>query len=54
MQFYNEINVVSIQTRRDATAYFVKLLMILAEMCKKKMEAMKESDSTRTMNGSLR
>jgi hypothetical protein len=31
----------------------VKLLIILAEMCRKKMEAMNESDSTRTMNGSL-
>ena len=32
----------------------MKLLMILAEMCRKKMEAIKESDRTRTMNGSLR
>lgn len=56
MQSYNEISVVSILTKAQlctATAYFVKLLIILAEMCRKKIEAMKESDSTRTMNGSL-
>jgi len=56
MQFYNEISVVSTPTKAQrlctATAYFVKLLIILAEMCRKKMEAIKESDSTRTMNGS--
>ena len=58
MQFYNEISAVSIPTEVQqlctARAYFVKLLMILAEMCRKKMEAIKESDRTRTMNGSLR
>jgi len=56
MQFYNELSVVSIPTKVrlcTATAYFVKLLIILAEMCRKKMEAMKESERTRTMNGSL-
>jgi len=55
MQFYNEISVVSIPIKTQlctATAYFVKLLIILAEMCRKKIEAMKESDNTRTMNGS--
>ena len=57
-QVYNELSVVSISTSvqlcTSAKAYFVKLLMILAEMCRKKMEAMKESERTRTMNGSLR
>ena len=57
VQFYNETNVVSVprkmQHLHPARAYFVKLLIILAEMCRKKMEAMKESDRTRTMNGSL-
>lgn len=33
--------------------YFENARMILAEMCRKKMEAMKESERTRTMNGSL-
>jgi hypothetical protein len=28
--------------------------MILADMWRKKMDAMKDSDSTRTMNGSLK
>ena len=57
VQFYNELTVVSIPTKVrlcTTTAYFVKLLIILAEMCKKKMDAMKESERTRTMNGSLR
>ena len=57
MQSYNEIGMVSISTKARlfiTRAYFVKLLIILAEMCRKKMEAMNESDSTRTMNGSLR
>ena len=58
MQFYNEISLVSVPTKVQqpctASAYFVKLLIILAEMCRKKMEAIKESDRTRTMNGSLR
>lgn len=55
MKFYNELSVVSISTGCSpaARAHFVKLLIILAEMCRKKMEAMKESDRTRTMNGSL-
>jgi len=56
MRFYNELSVVSIPTNVQlctVTAYFVKLLIILAEMCRKKMEAMKESERTRTMNGSL-
>ena len=57
MQFYNEIGLVSVPTKVrqpcTASAYFVKLLIILAEMCRKKMEAIKESDRTRTMNGSL-
>ena len=57
VQLYNEISVVSIPTtvRQLSTtaAYFVKLLIILAEMCRKKMEAMKESERTRTINGSL-
>ena len=56
MQSYNEISVVSIPKGAQlfiVIAYLVKLLMILAEMCRKKMEAMNESDSTRTMNGSL-
>ena len=55
-EFYNELSVVSIPKQLQlctSRAYFVKLLMILAEMCRKKMEAMKESDRTRTMNGSL-
>jgi len=57
MQFYNELSVVSIPTMLQlcvARAYFVKLLIILAEMCRKKMEAINESERTRTMNGSLR
>lgn len=57
MQFYNELSVVSIPKMLQLCAtrtYFVKLLIILAEMCKKKMEAMNESERTRTMNGSLR
>ena len=58
VQFYNEIRVVSIPTKVrqlcTTRAYFVKLLIIFAEMCRKKMEAIKESERTRTMNGSLR
>ena len=57
MQFYSEICLVSVPIKAQqpctAAAYFVKLLIILAEMCRKKMEAIKESDRTRTMNGSL-
>lgn len=56
MESYSGVSVVSIPTKAqsfNATAYLVKLLIILAEMCRKKMEAMNESDSTRTMNGSL-
>ena len=56
-RFYNEIRVRYTPTKVrlcTAEAYFVKLLITLAEMCRKNMEAMKESDSTRTMNGSLR
>ena len=33
--------------------YFVNARMTLAEMWRKKMDAMKERESTRTMNGSL-
>lgn len=33
--------------------YLENARIILAEMCRKKMEAMKERDRTRTMNGSL-
>ena len=33
--------------------HFEKLLMILALIWRKKMDAMKESERTRTMNGSL-
>ena len=33
--------------------YFDTARMILAEMWRKKMEAMKESERTRTINGSL-
>lgn len=58
VQFYNEIRVVSIPTKVQqlctTRVYFVKLLIIFAEMCRKKMEAIKESERTRTMNGSLR
>jgi len=32
--------------------YFVNARMILADICRKKIDAMKDSDSTRTMNGS--
>ena len=35
-------------------AYFVNALISLAEMWRKKMEAMKDRDRTRTMNGSLK
>jgi len=55
MQSYNELSLVSVPAKVQlctTTAYFVKLLIILAEMCRKKMEAMKESERTRTMNGS--
>lgn len=34
-------------------AYLVNARIIFAEMCRKKMEAMKERERTRTMNGSL-
>jgi len=33
--------------------YFVKARIILAEIWRKNMDAMKESERTRTMNGSL-
>lgn len=39
------------QTKRT---YLVKARMILADMCRKKMEAMKERERTSTMKGSLR
>jgi hypothetical protein len=38
---------------RQKVIYLENDLMILAEMWRKKIEAMKESESTRTMNGSL-
>ena len=40
---------------RNATerSYFVNARMILAEMWRKKIDAMKERESTRTINGSL-
>jgi len=34
--------------------YFVKARMTFAEICRKKMDAMKERDRTRTMKGSTR
>lgn len=41
--------------RRDYSAdYFVKARMTLAEICRKKIEPMKDKDRTSTMKGSLR
>ena len=42
-------------TRKDLNIcdHFEKDLMMREEICKKKIEAMKESDRTRTMKGSL-
>jgi len=39
---------------RETAVYLVNERIILAEMWRKKMEAMKESDRTMTMNGSLK
>jgi hypothetical protein len=39
--------------RPTLPAYFENARMIFAEICKKKIDAMKESESTSTINGSL-
>lgn len=39
---------------QSAPAYLVKARMILADIWRKKMDAMKERERTRTMKGSLR
>jgi hypothetical protein len=39
--------------KHDQALHLVKARMILAEMCRKKMEAMNDSERTKTMNGSL-
>lgn len=45
----------TIPQRHDGSRllYFVNARITLAEMCRKKMEAMNDSDRTRTMKGSL-
>jgi hypothetical protein len=49
------LDVVSAVDEELATphSYLVNVRMILAEMCKKKMDAMKDRERTSTMNGSL-
>ena len=48
------LNVITPMGKDGGDGYLVNARMTFAEMCRKKMDAMNDKESTRTMNGSLK